>query len=86
MPTVPQGAIDHSPCRRSSFQDRRQQNGMVPDGVGDAPSGGSSCGGELTLNEAPHPDSDGVNTGLTGLEPATSAVTVQRSNQLSYNP
>ncbi len=25
-------------------------------------------------------------TGLTGLEPATSAVTVRHSNQLSYSP
>ena len=44
-------------------------------------------GGRGVRNETPRPDqADGVNTGLTGLEPATSAVTVRHSNQLSYSP
>ena len=30
--------------------------------------------------------SDDIHTGMTGLEPATSALTGQRSNQLSYTP
>jgi hypothetical protein len=46
----------------------------------------------IAVSEARHkrpkanPDSGVTMTGATGLEPATSAVTGQRSNQLSYAP